>query len=257
MADGRGVHPTKLGESRVQNLTGQVAIVVGASSGMGRATAVLLAREGVRVMAAARRETELAALRDDVTAAGEVISVCQADASQRGDVDRLMAITIEKLGRIDLLVFAAGTNLPDRSLERLTPENWDRLLATNLSGAFHCTQAVLPAMRRAGGGLIVYLSSACVQLPDVSGVAYQASKHGLVGLAHGTRIEEQRNGIRTTVIFPGLCDTEILNQRPVPTPRDVLEKALRPEDIAEAVVFVAKLAPRVCVPELHLRPSAL
>ena len=241
----------------MQNLAGQVAIVVGSSSGMGRATAVALAREGMRVMAAARRETELAALRDEVTLAGGVLDVCQIDASQREDIDRLIAITIERFGRIDLLVYAAGTNLPDRSLERLTPENWERLLATNLSGAFHATQAVLPAMRRAGGGLIVYLSSACVQFPDVSGVAYQASKHGLVGLAHGTRIEEQQNGIRTTVIFPGLCDTEILNQRPVPTPREVLVKALRPEDIAEAVVFVAKLPPRACVPELHLRPSAL
>jgi NAD(P)-dependent dehydrogenase (short-subunit alcohol dehydrogenase family) len=241
----------------VQNLTGQVAIVVGASSGMGRATAVALAREGVRVMAAARRDTELAALRDEVTAAGGVLDVSQVDASRRADIDRLIAITIEDFGRIDLLVYAAGINLPDRSLERLTPENWERLLATNLSGAFHCTQAVLPVMRRAGGGIIVYLSSGCVQTPDVSGVAYQASKHGLVGLAYGTRVEEQRNGIRTTVIFPGLCDTEILNQRPVPTPRDVLEQALRPEDIAAAVVFVAKLPPRASVPELHLRPSRL
>lgn len=241
----------------MQKLAGQVAIVVGASSGMGRAAAVALAREGVRVMAAARRDTELAALRDEVTTAGGVLDVCQVDASQRGDVDRLIAITIERFGRIDLLVYAAGINLPDRSLERLAPENWERLLVTNLSGAFHCTQAVLPTMRRAGGGIIVYLSSGCVQTPDVSGVAYQASKHGLVGLAHGTRVEEQRNGIRTTIIFPGLCDTEILNQRPVPTPRDVLEQALRPEDIAEAVVFVAKLPPRACVPELQLRPSRL
>lgn len=241
----------------MQNLTGQVAIVVGASSGMGRATAAALAREGVRVTAAARREAELASLRDEATSAGGVIEVCRADALRRADVEQVVAATVAKFGRIDMLVYATGTNLPERSLERLTPENWERLLAVNLSGAFHCTQAVLPAMRQAGGGLIVYLSSAAVQLPDVSGVAYQASKHGLVGLAHGTRVEQQQYGIRTTVIFPGLCDTEILNQRPVPTPREVLDQALQPEDIAEAVVFVAKLSPRACAPELQLRPSRL
>lgn len=241
----------------MQNLSGKIGIVVGASSGMGRATAAALARAGVRVMAAARREAELTTLQDEVTSAGRVLEVCRVDASQRTDVEQLVAATVAKFGRIDLLVYASGTNLPERSLERLAPENWERLLAVNLSGAFHCTQAVLPTMRKAGGGLIVYLSSAAVQLPDVSGVAYQASKHGLVGLAHGTRIEEQKHGIRVTVIFPGLCDTEILNQRPVPTPREVLDKALRPEDVAEAVVFVAKLPPRVCVPEMQIRPSRL
>ena len=112
-------------------------------------------------------------------------------------------------------------------------------------------------MRAGGGGLIVYLSSAAVQMPDVSGVAYQAGKHGLSGLAHGTRVEEKRHGIRTTVIFPGLCDTEILTQRPTPTPREILDQALDPRDIAEAVLFVASLHPRAVVPELQLLPSRL
>ena len=112
-------------------------------------------------------------------------------------------------------------------------------------------------MREASNGLIVYLSSGCVQMPDVSGVAYQASKHGLVGLAHGTRIEEKSNGIRTTVLFPGLCDTEILAQRPVPTPRDMLDQALAPEDVAEAVLFLARLPARAVVPEMQLLPARL
>ena len=112
-------------------------------------------------------------------------------------------------------------------------------------------------MRAARNGLIVYLSSGCVQMPDVSGVAYQASKHGLVGLAHGTRVEEKLNGIRTTVLFPGLCDTEILDQRPVPTPREVLDQALAPEDVAAAVLFLARLPARAVVPEMQLLPARL
>src|SRR5690606_8986936 len=115
------------------------------------------------------------------------------------------SFTSSTFGRCDLLVYAAGTNIPDRAIDRLTQENWQMMLATNLSGAFHCTQAFLPQMREQGSGLIVYVSSAAVQRPDVSGVAYQASKHGLSGLAHGTRVEEKSHGIRTSIVFPGLC----------------------------------------------------
>ena len=131
------------------------------------------------------------------------------------------------------------------------------MLATNLSGAFHCTQAVLPTMRGQGGGLVIYVSSVAVQLPDASGVSYQAAKHGLVGLAHGTFKEEQDNGIRTTVIFPGLTDTPLVLKRPTPTPPEVMVNALQPEDVAEACLFAASLPARARVPELMLMPSRL
>jgi serine 3-dehydrogenase len=233
------------------SLNDQVGLVVGASSGMGRAIAVALAAQGMTVVAAARRQDRLAEL------ASERLHVCQADVTQRDDVLRLIETARAIRGRIDLLVFATGTNIPDRALSALSSERWQELLATNLTGAFHCTQAVVPVMRSHGGGLIVYLSSAAVQRADVSGVAYQASKHGLVGLAHGTRVEERDHGIRTSVIFPGLCDTEILTKRPVPTPQDVLNQALAPEDIAAAVVFLAQLPARAVVPELQLVPARL
>lgn len=235
----------------------RVAVVVGASSGMGRATAASLARAGSKVMAAARREDRLAELKRELAAEGRAIEVCPTDVTQRSSVERLMATTLDRLGRIDLLVYATGTNIPDRRLDVLTAETWDMMLATNLSGAFHCTQAVLPPMRAAGGGLIIYLSTGAVQMPDVSGVAYQAGKHGLSGLAHGTRIEEKANGIRTSIIFPGLCDTEILTKRSVPTPREIVDQALDPQDVADAVLFVAQLSPRAVVPELQLLPSRL
>ena len=241
----------------VVSLESQVAVVVGASSGMGRAVAADLARAGARVVAAARREQQLRELHDELAQSGHDLQIAVVDTTRPEDIDRLIQDTLDQFASIQLLVYATGTNHPDRSLERITAETWDTMLATNLSGAFHCTRAVLPAMRAAGGGLIVYLSSAAVQMPDVSGVAYQASKHGLTGLAHGTRVEERQNGIRTTVIFPGLCDTEILNRRPTPTPADVLQHALDPQDVADAVVFVASLPPRAVVPELQLLPRRL
>ncbi|MBC8116928.1 MAG: SDR family oxidoreductase, partial [Candidatus Saccharimonas sp.] len=187
-------------------LRGQTAIVVGASSGMGRAIAVALARAGTHVVAAARREERLVELEQQLLTDGCSAEACVADAAKPDDVRRLVEQARQRTGRIELLVYATGTNLPARALSVLSHDNWLRLLETNLTGAFACTQAVLPVMREARNGLIVYLSSGCVQMPDVSGVAYQASKHGLVGLAHGTRVEEKSNGIRTTVLFPGLCD---------------------------------------------------
>ena len=131
------------------------------------------------------------------------------------------------------------------------------VVATNLTGAFNVTKAVLPAMREQGEGLIIYISTAAVQRPDVSGVAYQATKHGLDGLAFGTFQEEKQNGIRTTVIYPGLTDTPLVRKRPTPTPPEVMAKAMQPEDVAHACAFVASLPPRCLVPELMIVPSGL
>jgi len=254
-----GNHTTRIqlkdrNDSMTRSLQGQVSVVVGASSGMGRATVRALVASGARVMAAARRVEPLKQLQDEFP---DVVQSCQTDVTSREQVQHLIAATIKCWGRIDLLVYATGTNLPSRSLRQLTSSGWDELLATNLTGAFHCTQEVLPCLREQGGGLIIYLSTGAVQRPDVSGVAYQASKHGLTGLAHGTRLEERENGIRTSIIFPGLCDTEILLKRPVVTPPEVLSKALCPEDVAAAVLFLAQLPPRAVVPEMQLLPSQL
>ncbi len=232
----------------------QVAVIVGASSGIGRETALAFAGAGAAIVLAARSQDRLHALVEEI---GSDSMVCPMDVEDTMSIRRSIERTVERFGRIDVLVYATGTNIPDRTLDELTPETWDMMLATNLSGAFHCTQAVLPTMRGQGGGLIVYLSSVAVQLPDASGVSYQAAKHGLVGLAHGTFKEEQDSGIRTTVIFPGLTDTSLVLKRPTPTPPEVISHALQPEDVAEACLFVASLPARARVPELMLMPSRL
>lgn len=232
-------------------------LVVGASSGMGRAIAVRLATDGDQVLAVARRKDRLEDLQCELAARSIPIAVAECDVTQPAEIDAAVAAGIKRFGGLDVLVYATGMNIRQRSLEVLARDDWTRMIETNLSGAFHCTQAVLPAMRSQKSGLIIYLSTGAVQYPDVSGVAYQASKHGLTGLAAGTRKEEKPHGIRTTLIFPGLCDTEILNQRPVPTPAETLAQALRPEDVAEAVAFVCRLDPRCHVPELQLFPARI
>ena len=235
-------------------LDGQVAVMVGASSGMGRATARALAAAGAKTVLAARNGEALRSLAAEI--GGSSLPVV-TDVGDRQSVNRLIEESIGRFGRLDILVYATGTNIPDRSLLVLSDETWNMMLQTNLTGAFWCTTAVLPAMRQQGNGLIIYLSTGAVQKPDVSGVAYQASKHGLSGLAHGTFSEEQQHGIRTTVIFPGLTETPMLARRPTPTPPEVVAMALQPEDVAAACLFVASLPSRARVPEMVLLPSGL
>jgi len=238
-------------------LAGKKVIVVGASSGMGRATASLFAQEGADIVMAARNTSKLLEITRDLRWTGVKLAVVPTDVLDPEAVNRLISTAVEQMGRIDILIYATGTNIPRRSLEVLALQDWQLLLDTNLSGAFYCTKTVLPVMRQQKDGLIIYISSNCVHRPDTSGVGYQASKHGLVGLAHGTMEEDKENGIRTTVIFPGLTDTPLLLKRPKPTPQEILNKALKPEDVAKACLFVATLPQRAYVPELILLPSKL
>jgi serine 3-dehydrogenase (NADP+) len=237
------------------SLSGQVVVIVGASSGAGRATAVLFAREGAKVVAAARREDRLQSLKDELAREQRDITVQRADASNVEDMQQLAQAALEKFGKIDILVFASGTNTRDRAMERLTPEIWNSLIDTNLNGAFYATHAVLPSMRKAGSGHLIYISSISGVLADVSGAAYQASKRGMLGLAHAIRMEEKQNGIRTCALCPGLINTELLDKRPVKPSPEVLEKALQAEDVAEVILFVAKLPAHACVPEMQLMPT--
>src|SRR5215471_10147973 len=221
------------------NLKDQVVLVVGASSGIGRETAVLFSKEGARVMAAARREDRLKSLKDEHPA----IEIAVADASDAAAMQRLAHDTQQRLGDIDVVVYNTGTNIKDRALTRLTPELWDMMVGTNLNGAFYITQAVLPSMRERKKGHLIFVSSISGLMPDVSGASYQAAKRGLVGLAHAIRVEEREHGIRTCAICPGLVESELLQKRPVMPSSDILA--------------VAKMPARVAIPEMQILPTVL
>jgi NADP-dependent 3-hydroxy acid dehydrogenase YdfG len=236
-----------------EQVAGKSVLVIGASSGIGRESAALLARAGARVMAAARRRDRLAELARGVP--GIAITTC--DATSRAECEAAVSAAIGKFGGLDILVYATGSNVPDRSMQRLTPDIWDWMIQVNLSGAFYSTHAALPAMRAAGGGQLIYISSISAHVPDVSGAAYQAAKRGLNAMAYAINVEEKQNGIRASVICPGLVDTEILLKRPVRPTEDQLKLALRPEDVAEAVLFVAQLPARANVPVMEIMPSRL
>jgi serine 3-dehydrogenase len=239
------------------SLKEKVVLVVGASSGIGRAAAVLFARAGARVVASARRADRLRELEAEMRNSGFPLTVKVADASKADDMKKLVDDTQASFGTIDILVYAAGTNIPARALSVLNPETWDMMIDANLNGAYYATYAVLPGMRAAGGGLLLYISSISGLLADASGASYQAAKRGLVGLAHAARFEERQNGIRTCVVCPGLVDTELVQKRPVKPTAEMLEAALQPEDVAEMIVAIASLPPRAVVPEIQILPTTL
>jgi NADP-dependent 3-hydroxy acid dehydrogenase YdfG len=238
-------------------LKNQNVLIVGASSGIGHEIARLLSGEGARVVAAARRLDRLEKLRDELAAKGNEVHVLQADASKLEDMQRLGEEVLSRLGQIDVLIYAAGTNTPDRAMTRLTPQIWTALLDVNLNGAYYITHAVLPHMRERKAGHLIYISSISGLLADVSGAAYQASKRGLVGFAHAIRVEEKENGIRTSVICPGLVDTELLEKRPVRPSAETLTKALKPIDVAELALAIAKMPAHVVIPEVQILPTEL
>lgn len=244
-------------DSSSRPLAGKVALITGASSGIGRATVVALAKAGATLAVCGRRQD---ALEQTVKLAGAFdvpVRFQSVDVSNAQAVNHWVTDAIDAFGRIDVLVNSAGTNTPQRSWAQTSPEAWNDVIATNLNGVYFCTQAVLPTMRAQNGGLIINVSSiAGVQASLVSGVAYGASKHGVVSLTQSLNLEEWRHGIRATVVCPGEVATEILDKRPNPPNAAVRPLMIQPEDLGEMMVYLATLHPRVVIEQIIVRPTA-
>ena len=239
-----------------RTLGGKAIVIAGAGSGMGRATAIAAANAGAHLVLISQ-STAAKEVASSIRDSGGDATAIVADMTDLESAKSAIAQAHESLGRIDALVNTVGKNIKQRTLSELTAESWSDMIAVNLTAAFNTTQSVVPIMRDQGDGLIIHVSSSAARKPDASGVSYQATKAAVVGLAHGTMEEERKNGIRTSVIFPGLTDTPLVLNRPTPTPPEVLAKALQPEDVAAAVLFILNLPARAYVPELVLYPSAL
>ncbi len=230
-------------------LDGRTAVVAGASSGIGLATALALADAGARVHAAARRAEliERAAGDRDVVAH-------RLDVTDRPAVAALVE-RIATEGPLHVLVAAAGTNIRRRRLSDLEPEAFDELIALNLTGAFNVVRACAEPLRATRGD-VVLIGSVSGSWPDRSGPAYQASKAALLAFARGAAFDEE-HGVRFTTIMPGVVDTAILDQRPEPPTAEQRARMLRPEDVAAACLFAVSLPPRAHVPELTILPTDL
>ncbi|MDB5324020.1 MAG: Sepiapterin reductase [Phycisphaerales bacterium] len=223
---------------------------------MGRATAIALATDGWDVTLIARRQAALAKTVE--MAPAEVRSrmhLAPGDIVDRPAIDAIAKSVLSMHGRIDALVNAAGTNIPERSLEKWTEARFREVFDVNLAGALNTIMAFLPAMRSQQGGTIVNINSIAGQNASVlSGAAYVMSKFALAGLTQSINAEEAKNNIRATSIFPGDINTEILEKRPTPPPPEARAKMLQPQDIAECVMLAINLPPRAVVEELRIVP---
>jgi NAD(P)-dependent dehydrogenase (short-subunit alcohol dehydrogenase family) len=226
-------------------LDGRVALVAGASSGIGLATALAFADAGAHVHAAARRVDAIEA------AAGDHVVAHALDVGDREAIAQLA----REIGSLHALVIAAGINIKRRRFDETSDEDWDRVLATNLTGAFNLMRAFLPALRDTRGDVVV-IGSVSGNFTDRSGASYQASKAGVHALARGAAFDEQ-DGVRFTTVAPGVVDTPILENRPQVPDAEMRAQMLQPEDVAAACLFAVSLPPRAYVPELTILPTAL
>ena len=157
--------------------------------------------------------------------------------------------------RVDLLVNCAGVNVPKRSMSELSPEDWDKVMNINATGAFNCMHYGLPLMRPHKNGLIINISSTSgKRAAPLGGVSYNASKFAMAALGTSASEDERENGIRVTTVFPGEVNTPILDDRPVPPGPEHRAKILKAKDISDIVVAIAKLPPLAHVPELVIKP---
>jgi NAD(P)-dependent dehydrogenase (short-subunit alcohol dehydrogenase family) len=231
------------------------AIITGAGSGVGRATAIALAKQGWRVALLGRNRATLDETAQLTGASADDALVVVCDIGRVEQVQAMAREVFAKFKTIDLLVNAAGTNAPKRSLEILSLEDYHAVIDTNLHGAYYCVQAVLPQMRERQTGTIVNIvSDAGKQASPKSGPAYSMSKFALSGLTQSINAEERGHGVRACAVFPGDIDTPLLNKRPQPPSADQRAQMMQPEDIADCVLLAVNLPSRTIVEEILVRP---
>jgi NAD(P)-dependent dehydrogenase (short-subunit alcohol dehydrogenase family) len=234
-------------------LRGRVALVTGASSGLGRATAIALCAAGAAVALAARSEEELESAREEASATGSRALAVPLDLAREEDAKRAVNQTVEAFGRIDVLVNAAGTDAPG-SVEELDVEGWDRTLSVNLRAPFLLSRAAFPRMREAGGGTIVNVSSVAGKKGWANASAYCASKFGLTGLTEALADEGRKHGIRAVVLYPGAMATNwgafSPEERQESGPNDAPPtQVLAPERVAEFILWFVASPPEFVLTE--------
>jgi 3-oxoacyl-[acyl-carrier protein] reductase len=230
-------------------LARKVAFITGAGTGIGRACAELFAREGARVVLAGRRREPLDATAAAVTAAGGEALVAPCDVSQAKEVEQAIAATIERFGRLDVVVNNAGA-LHVATAADTTEADWDRLMAINLKGPFLVSRAAVQQMRRSGGGSIINIGSVLGLVAMPKRAAYAASKGGLVQLTKAMAIDHAAENIRVNCICPAIVETELVaglfaGQPDPQAARHAREQTIplgrfgQPVDVAQLAVFLA------------------
>ena len=237
----------------LQDLTGKVAWVTGAGSGIGESAAIKFADAGFKVILSGRRSNMLEKVTEKIQ---NQVSVEPVDVSDFDSVVSVANRIVENYGPIDIGVFSAGINIKNRDWPVLSVEDWNQVIDIDLNGAFYCCQAVLPSMRSNGGGLIINISSMAAKNPgSLSGPAYISAKHAMNAMTASLIIEERNNGIRATAVCPGEVATPILDNRPIPVSEDDRARILQSDDLGELILFLAKQPPHVTINEVLINPT--
>ena len=238
------------------DLSGKVAWVTGAGSGIGEAAALALAREGCAVAVSGRRREPLQAVADKITRAGGRALAAPGDMGDPAMPEKIARDIAREFGRLDILVNNAGGNITERRWRELTPERIKHMLDANLNSAFYCAAAALSVMRAQKSGLLIHTASMAGRVIGLlSGSTYVAAKHGVVAMSHTINMEEFQHGIRSTVLCPGEVATPLLDRRPTPVAAEDRARMLQPEHMADLILYVAKLPASVCINEVQITPA--
>ncbi len=237
-----------------QSLSGKVAIVTGASSGIGRAVAIEFARQHVKQVLSARSVDRLSALAKELQSEAIVVP---ADMTRPSDVNQIVEQTVSKFGRIDILLANAGIYISGDVIDG-EPDAWDKLIATNVTGVFRLVHAVLPHMKSQGQGDILVTSSISGHQALHWEPIYSASKHAIQSFVHGLRRQLLTTGIRVGSVAPGMVLNELWG---ITDPAEIRKKAeagdgLLSEDVAEAIVFMLTRPQNVTIRDLVILPRA-
>ncbi|HKP75313.1 MAG TPA: SDR family oxidoreductase [Longimicrobiaceae bacterium] len=233
------------------DLSGRTAIVTGSSKGIGYSIAEALARANANVVVSARKAAEVteAARRLESLGSGKVLGI-PCDVGKLDDVKRLVSQTAETLGGIDILVNNAGFGI-FAPIDQIAPEDWDRLIATNLSGVFYCCHQAIPHLRKSDDAWIINIASLAGKNPFAGGSAYNASKFGLVGFSEAMMLDVRQQGIRVSYIMPGSVETYFNHNQP----SDQGAWKIQPEDIGQVVMDLLSLPKNSLVSRIEMRPS--
>jgi len=238
----------------------KVAIVTGASSGIGYATALTLSKSGAKVAIGARRTDKLLELENKIRQNGGEVFSQKLDVTKKSDCDSFVDATIKKWGEVDILVNNAGL-MPLSFVKNLKIDEWDQMIDVNIKGVLYCTAAVIPHMYAKKSGHIINISSVAGRIVFPSGSVYCATKHAVTAFSEGLRQEfSTRSNIRVTCIEPGVVSTELTNTITDESLQSFVEtskkmNSLKAEDIANAILFAVEAPSHVNINEVLIRPT--
>ena len=233
-------------------LEGKRAIVTGASKGIGFAVAEALVGVGADVVICSRDQDHVQDAVDRLRKnnPGRKVLGQAVDVAQSEDVQRLFEFADEQLGGLDILVNNAGIGV-FHAVGELTPEQWDRVISTNLSGAFYCSREAIHRFAISRGGSIINISSLAGRNPFAGGAAYNASKFGLNALSEATMLDHRHDNVRVSYVMPGSVATEFAGE----SAKERSEWKIAPEDIAEIVLSILRMPNRTLISRVEVRPS--